>query len=391
MKISKRGSVSPFLVMEALSRANAYIAEHNAEVVHLSLGQPGKGVPARVAEKLRDLVMNDKLGYTEGSGMLELRKRIAQHYHETYGVDVPWERIFITVGSSSAFFLSLIAAFDAGDRVALVQPCYPAYRNMLIAHDLEPVLLRGTFENNFQPTVAMLEALDTPIDGLIIASPSNPTGTVLPEKEMRAIVKYCEANNIRIISDEIYHGMSYNAKTATALAMSDSAIVVNSFSKYFLMAGWRLGWVVAPADLVRSYESLVQHFFVSPPALAQHAALEVFNCKDELDSTVAEYAQNRAIMLEALPKIGFSHICPAEGAFYIYANVSDLTDNSADFCEEMLRGAGVVGVSGHDFDTEQGDAYVRLSYSGTRADIENAMARLKGWLDTRQPKARKAS
>ena len=245
---------------------------------------------------------------------------------------------------------------------------------MLEAHSLEIVPLRGTFDNNFQPTVDMLKKLDKPIQGLIIASPSNPTGTVLPKGQMEAIVHYCTANNIRVISDEIYHGMTYdNIEATCALSINDSAIIINSFSKYFLMAGWRLGWVVSPPELTRSYESLVQNFFVSPPALAQYAALEAFNCKDELDATVAEYAENRKIMLAELPKAGFTRICPVEGAFYVYADVSNLTNDSAAFCEDMLKKAGVVAVPGHDFDREHGDAFIRMSFSGTKHDVQEAM------------------
>lgn len=381
MKVSKRGSISPFLIMEALTEANEYIAEHGGEAIHLSLGQPGKGVPKRVVKAAEKLLHESKLGYTEAAGVLELRKRLAQMYQETYGVTVPWERIFITVGSSSAFFLTLIAAYDAGDRVALIEPCYPAYRNMLEAMGLEPVFLRGTFENNFQPTLEMLEQLDEPIQGLIVASPANPSGTVLPADELEKIIHWCEANDVRMISDEIYHGMTYGGiKAACALEYSESPVIVNSFSKYYLMAGWRLGWVVAPPELARSYESLVQNFFVSPPALPQYAALEVFNCKDELEATIAEYAENREIMLRELPKAGFSQLCPADGAFYIYANVADLTNDSAAFCRKMLEETNVVAVPGHDFDLQEGASYIRMSFAGTKSDIEEATRRLKEWL-----------
>lgn len=381
-KIARRGDISPFLIMEALREANDHVARHGGDMIHLSLGQPGKGVPPPVADYAAELLRSgNRLGYTEAAGLKELRQRLSQYYAEHYGLDVPYERIFITVGSSSAFFLSLLAAFDVGDRVALVQPCYPAYRNIIEAMSLEPVLLRGTFDNNFQPSVEMLEALDAPIQGLLIASPANPTGTMLPPAKMAEIVRYCERHRIRVISDEIYHNMTYTEnKGVSALSLNDHVIVINSFSKYFLMAGWRLGWVVAPPELQRSYESLVQNFFVSPPALAQHAAWKVFDCRDILDATVREYAENRAIMLRELPEAGFTQLCPAEGAFYIYANVSSLTNDSADFCRRMMKEAGVVAVSGHDFDTEQGDSFIRMSFSAAREDITEAMARLKRWL-----------
>jgi aspartate/methionine/tyrosine aminotransferase len=368
--------------MEALREANEYIAQTGGDAVHLSLGQPGKGAPAAVIEEAkRWLESGDPLGYTEASGMRALRERIGRMYYERYGVLVPWQQVFITIGSSAAFAMSLLAAFDAGDRVALVEPCYPAYRNMLVAMGLEPVLLRGTFANNFQPDLNDIRALDTPIQGLIVASPSNPTGTLLSAERMEEIAHWCKAQDVRLISDEIYHGMVYDGvKTPSARSLSNESIIINSFSKYYLMPGWRLGWVVSPPDLVRSYESLLQSFFVSPPALPQHAALKVFDCIDELDATVQEYDTNRKIMLEALPKAGFSQLSPAEGAFYIYANIGKLAGDSAVFCRQMLENTQVVAVPGHDFDTVNGGKYVRFSYAGTRASVEEAMRRLVAWL-----------
>lgn len=381
MKIASRGAIAPFLIMESLTEANNYIAEQGIEdVIHMSLGQPGKGVPPKVVEAAQDIMNKSTLGYTEAAGVRELRQRLSQHYMECYGLEVPWQHIFITVGSSSAFFLSLLAAFDHGDRVALVEPCYPAYRNVLEAMGLEPVLLPGSFDNNFQPNSELLEALDEPVQGLIISSPSNPTGTVMPRDQMSALIDYADSKNIRIISDEIYHNMTYNVEVESALAMSDKAIVINSFSKYFLMAGWRLGWVVAPPELLRSYESLVQNFFVSPPSLAQYAALEVFKSKDELDRTVEEYATNRGIVLDALRDIGFTEICPAQGAFYIYVKTDKFAKDSADFCRDMLHNTHVVAVAGHDFDKRAGGQFVRFSYSGTEAQVTEAMRRLKMWL-----------
>jgi len=392
MKSSTRGHIPPFLVMESLREANAYSRKTGKEMIHLSLGQPGNGVPQAVVDAAAEIMQQSALGYTEAAGILELRERIAQHYREVYGQNVPVERIFVTVGSSSAYFLTLLAAFDVGDRVALMQPCYPAYRNKLGAMGLEVEFLRGTMENNFQPNVAMLKALDKPIDGLILCSPSNPTGTILPPQEMEAIIQWCEAHEVRVISDEIYHGMVYgDAETETALRYSKEAVVINSFSKYFLMAGWRLGWVIAPPSLARSYESLLQSFFVSPPSLAQHAALKVFECKEELDRVVQTYAKNRATMLQALPEAGFTSLCPADGAFYIYANVSNLTDNSVDFCREMMQEANVVAVPGSDFDMERGHEYVRFSYCATEEDVAEAMRRLKAWLGSNQSRRSHAS
>ncbi len=383
MNIAKRGAIPPFLIMEALSQANDFIQTSGADVIHLSLGQPGKGIPQRVVDAAAELMQRSNLGYTEACGLRELRRKLSEHYRDTYGVDVPWERIFITVGSSSAFFLTLLAAFDAGERVALVEPCYPAYRNVIQAMGLEPVLLKGGFDNHFQPSVAMIEALEQPVQGIVVGSPSNPTGTVIPEAQFRELLDYCRERNITVISDEIYHGMVYEGEAISALSHDQNTIILNSFSKYYLMAGWRLGWVVAPQALQRSYESLLQNFFVSPPSLAQHAALKVFECTDELDATVDEYRINRDVILDTLTQLGVTRICPAEGAFYIYANVSHLTEDSAVLCREMLEQAHISAVSGHDFDTNHGHEWVRFSYSGTTGEVREAMQRLTRWFSGR--------
>ena len=381
MKVAKRGAIAPFEVMDVLRKANIHAA-NGADIIHLSLGQPGQEAPLKVRQKMADLLLSGKpMGYTDSRGLTALRTRIAQHYQETYGVSIDVDQVIVTVGGSGAFLTSLIAAFDVGDTVAIALPCYPAYPNMLESLGLNTAYMRATAATHYHPTVEMLQALPKKPDGLIIASPSNPTGTMIPEEEFKRIVAYCDANKIRLISDEIYHGITYNgAKCITAAALSDKAIITNSFSKYFLMPGWRLGWAILPKELQRSAECLLQNFYLSPPTLSQYAALEVFDCKDELEAVIRNYAQNRSILLEGLQKAGFTDIAESEGAFYLYANVSKLTNDSADFCDRMLTETGVAAVPGHDFDREQGGSFVRFSFAGDTARIAESVGRLQHWL-----------
>ncbi len=380
MKSSARGSVAPFLVMEALREANRFAASSDKRIIHMSLGQPAREAPARVLKAVAERIQTAPLGYTEAGGMWELRARIAQRYRDEYGVSVPPERIFVTLGSSAAFLMALLTAFDTDAKVAIGLPCYPAYPNIMQSVDITPVFLRGEEQNKFHPTVAALEALPAKPDGLALASPSNPTGTLLNDADLKALVEYCAAEKIRIIADEIYHGITYGARAHTILAHTDQAIVVNSFSKYFLMPGWRVGWAVMPPQMAHAFGSLASSMFISPSAIGQYAALEIFNCKDELDATVAGYAENRKIVLDALPAMGITRLAPVEGAFFVYANISHLTQDSVAFCRSMLHDTGVVAVPGVDFDREQGHHYVRFSFSGSKADMAEAMARLKGWL-----------
>lgn len=381
MKVAKRGAVAPFHVMEVVQAAADHAAT-GADVIHLSVGQPAEEAPERVRRKAAELLLaKADMGYTGALGVIPLRKRIAAFYGQRYGLEVPWQRMVVTVGSSSAFFISMLAAFEHGDRIAIAFPCYPAYPNMLEAAGLKPLFMRAEASTNFQPTVEMLQALPEKPDGLIIASPSNPAGTVICPQELRRIAAYCEAEGIRLISDEIYHGITYDAQKAETVAgMSDKAIVINSFSKYFLMPGWRLGWAIMPEELMRSTECLLQNFFISPPAISQYAATEVFDCLDELDAVVETYRRNRAVMLEALPKAGFSDLSPSQGAFYIYADVHRLTNDSDAFCREMLRKTGVAAVPGHDFDREQGARYLRFSFCGREDRTIEAMRRIQDWL-----------
>jgi aspartate/methionine/tyrosine aminotransferase len=346
----------------------------------MEVGQPGTGAPAgALAAASAALRSGDPLGYTEAFGRRSLRLRIADHIRAWYGVDVPVERIAVTVGASGAFPLAFLAAFDPGDRVALAAPFYPPYVNILTALGMQPVILPAGPETRFQPSVALLDRLDPRPDGLIVASPCNPVGTMLHPDELAAIAAWCDANGVRLISDEIYHGLTYDSPIATAAAFSPHAVVVNSFSKYFSMTGWRIGWLVLPPDLVRPVECLAQNLFISAPHIAQVAAEAAFDCHAELQSNVARYRRSRDHLLQALPAAGFTRLSPAEGAFYLFADIADRSNDSVAFCARMLREAGVAATPGVDFDRERGSRFVRFSYCGSEADMHEAAERLTGW------------
>ncbi len=384
LKSSRRSRIQPFIVMDVLRAANARDAmarRPEERCIHLEVGQPATSAPRAVIEAARRALTDDRLGYTESLGIPELRARIARHYGEAYGVEVPAGRVMVTAGSSGAFLLAFLAAFDAGERVALADPGYPAYRNMLRALDLEPVGVAAAPEAKFQPTLAALEALagPRPLDGLIIASPANPTGSMLSPAELAALAAWCRSRGVRLVSDEIYHGIVYGEPAATALQFGDDAIVVNSFSKYYSMTGWRLGWMVLPPDLVRAVEVLAQNLFISPPTLPQLAALAAFDTAEELDANVARYRRNRDILLARLPQAGFERFAAPDGAFYLYADVAHLTNDSEVFCERMLAEAGVAATPGTDFDPSRGRAYVRFSFAGSEAEMEEAARRLIAW------------
>ncbi len=378
LKTARRGNIPPFLVMEVMRAANARVAA-GGDVLHLEVGQPSTGAPAGVLAAARAAMESDRLGYTDALGLPDLRAAIAAHYREAYGLDLPAERIVVTTGASGAFILAFLAAFDPGDRVALALPGYPGYRHIVNALGIEAVPLVAGAEDRFQPTPALIEALDAPIDGLIVASPSNPAGTMLPADDMAALARYCAERGIRLVSDEIYHGITFAGRATCAAALDSEAIVVNSFSKYFSMTGWRLGWMVAPESLLRAIESLAQNLFISPPTLSQHAAIAAFDCRDELEANVARYARNRALLLEELPRAGFSSLAPADGAFYIYADVSAMTDDSEAFCKRMLDEIGVAATPGIDFDPGRGRGYVRFSFSGATEEMAEAARRLRAW------------
>jgi aspartate/methionine/tyrosine aminotransferase len=378
LKVAKRAAIPPFIAMEVLRAANERAAA-GERVLHLEIGQPDTGAPQKVIEAAVKALKVHRLGYTEALGIPSLRQALAAHYRRAYGLTLDWRRLVVTTGSSGAFMLAFLAAFEPGERVALAAPGYPAYRNILLALDLEPVDLPVGPETHFQPTPALLDRVAGRIEGLILASPSNPTGSMLGLSEMTAVVAYCRERGIRLVSDEIYHGIVYAGDAVSAAALDDSVIVVNSFSKYFSMTGWRLGWMLLPEDLCRAVECLAQNLFISPPALPQLAAEAAFDCKPELDAHVARYRNNRDLLLKELPKAGLSRFAPPDGAFYLYAEITGLAEGSEDFCQRMLAEAGVAATPGVDFDRARGQRYVRFSYAGSSGVIAEAAERLVAW------------
>jgi aspartate/methionine/tyrosine aminotransferase len=383
LKTGRGAAAPPFIVMDVITAANARqagLAPGAPHVIRMEVGQPGTGAPAGAVEAAqRALAAGLPMGYTEALGLPSLRARIAAHGRAWYGVDVPASRVAVTVGASGAFPLAFLAAFDVGDRIAMATPFYPPYVNILTALGMVPVMLETGPETRFQPTVALLEAMDPRPDGLIVASPCNPAGTMLAPEELAAIARWCHENGVRLISDEIYHGLAYDKPQATAAAYSPSAVVVNSFSKYFSMTGWRIGWLVLPEDLVRPVECLAQNLFISAPHIAQVAAEAAFDCTEELEANVARYRRARDLLLDALPRAGFPRISPAEGAFYLYADISDRTNDSRDFCARMLAEAGIAASPGVDFDRVRGHHFLRFSYCGPEADMAEAAERLARW------------
>lgn len=383
LKVGRGAEAPPFIVMDVIAAANARaaaVAPGAPRVIRMEVGQPATGAPRSAVEAaIAAMRAGATLGYTEALGIPALRERIARLYADRYGHAVAPGRIAVTVGASGAFPLAFLAAFDRGDRIALAAPFYPPYVNILTSLGLEPVILEAGPASRYQPTVPMLAALDPPPDGLIVASPCNPAGTMLHAEELSALAEWCGANGVRLISDEIYHGLTYAGPATTAAAVP-GAIVINSFSKYWSMTGWRVGWMVLPEDLVRPVERLAQNLFISPPGISQVAALAAFDAEEELEGHLARYAANRSLLLEALPRAGIDRLAPAEGAFYLYADIGHLTNDSAAFCRRMLEEIAVAATPGMDFDRARGQRTLRLSFCGATADIAEAAERIRRWL-----------
>ena len=381
LKVSSRGSIPPFIVMDVMQAAAEREAAAKA-VYHMEVGQPATPAPQGVLEAAKRAIDDNRLGYTVALGIPELRAAIASHYVSSYGVHIDPSRIVVTTGSSGGFVLSFLSAFDAGDRVAMAAPGYPCYRNILSAFGIEPVSILTEAEHRYQPTPELLEKVACEhgvIDGLIVASPSNPTGTMIDAAGMAELCIYCSDNGIRLISDEIYHGITYGDQAVSALEYDDNAVVINSFSKYFSMTGWRLGWMVVPEDLIRAVECLAQNLFISAPTLSQIAGVAAFDCRPELEANVAKYAANRSLLLEQLPKAGFNRLAPADGAFYVYADVTELTNDSLSFCRRILNETGVAITPGVDFDPDRGHRYVRFSFAASHEEIAGAATALIDW------------
>mmetsp|Transcript_33962 Transcript_33962/g.86838 ORF Transcript_33962/g.86838 Transcript_33962/m.86838 type:complete len:401 (-) Transcript_33962:100-1302(-) len=380
---SRALEVAPFLVMDVMQAAAKKEAEGHS-VLHFEVGQPSTGAPSKASEAaISSMRRGEQMGYTVAFGMPKLRAKISQYYKQKHGVDIPDSRICVTTGSSAAFLLSFMAAFNAGDKVAILRPGYPCYRNILRVVGVEAVEIPVGPETRFQPTRELLEkAGGSQLAGLLIASPANPTGSMLRPSELQDIISYCNENGIRFISDEIYHNITYGGKDASALEydVDSQAIVINSFSKYWCMTGWRLGWMVLPPDLVRPVDKLAQNMYISAPTVSQIAAITAFDCDEELQKNLVRYAKNREVLLQELPKAGFKQLAPSDGAFYIYADVRDLTDHAGEFCKDMLQSTGVAATPGMDFDPEEGHHFVRFSYCGSEHDTVEAVKRLQEWM-----------
>jgi aspartate/methionine/tyrosine aminotransferase len=376
----RSGAVPAFIVMDVMQAAAAREAQ-GERVIHMEVGQPGTPAPRAALDAVRQALGTETLGYTMALGVPALRARIARHYADRYGVAVAPERVIVTSGSSAAFVLGFLALFDVGAKVGLPSPGYPCYRHILTALGQTPVILETDAASRWMPTAAQIDAHAKAGDlsGLLIASPANPTGTMLEPGRLADIAAACARNRIWLISDEIYHGLTYGPKEETALAHSDQAIVINSFSKYFSMTGWRVGWLVVTEDLVRPIERLAQNLYISPSAVSQVAALAAFDAVEELEANKRVYADNRALLLEELPKAGLDRIVPADGAFYLYVDVGEFTTDSVTFTRALLADLGIAATPGVDFDVERGSRYVRFCYAGTIDDMAEAARRLRGW------------
>ncbi|MFD2741295.1 pyridoxal phosphate-dependent aminotransferase [Sulfitobacter aestuarii] len=380
MRNSTRSAVDPFIVMDVMQAAAA-AEEAGRHIIHMEVGQPGTGAPRAATEALAKAMADGPLGYTVALGLPALRERIARMYGEWYNVDLDPARVVITPGSSGGFLLAFTSLFDSGDKVGIGAPGYPSYRQILRALALQPVDLPTRPENRYQPVPEDFALLD--LAGLLVASPANPTGTMLDHAAMSALIGACHDSGASFISDEIYHGIEYEKKAVTALEVSDECYVINSFSKYFSMTGWRVGWMVVPEDQVRVVERIAQNMFICAPHASQVAALAAMDCEAELEANMDVYRANRTMMLEGLPRAGFTEIAPPDGAFYVYADVSAITDDSRALAADILDKAGVAVTPGLDFDPLRGHGTLRFSYARSTADIAEGLARLEAYMKAR--------
>lgn len=384
MNRSSRGQVDAFIVMDMVAAARA-LEGQGRSVIHMEVGQPGTPAPSGARTAVVKAVAHQSLGYTVSLGLPELRRAIARLYRRWYGLDLNPDRVIVTAGSSGAFVLAFSALFDAGGRVGVAEPGYPSYRQILKALSLVPVGIQTAAANRLQPTAADLQGLN--LDGLIVASPGNPSGTMVSRDALAGLIAHADQHKISFISDEIYHGLHYDTRATSALEITDNAYVINSFSKYFSMTGWRVGWMVVPEGHIRTVERLAQNLFICPPHVAQIAALAALDCDDELQANLAVYATNRQLMLAGLAAAGFCNIAPPDGAFYIYADVAHLTSDSYGFANEILHNAGVAVSPGLDFDPRRGHQTLRFSYAASTADVIEGLRRLAEYM-ARRPDAR---
>ena len=383
-RVALRAGIPPFYVMDVWLAAAERQRTHG-DLVNLSAGQPSAGAPEPVRAAAVAALEHNQLGYSVALGIPALRAAIAGTYSDRYGLIVDSDEVVLTTGSSGGFLLAFLACFDVGDRVAIASPGYPCYRNILAALGCEVVEIPCGPDTRFQPTAQMLAELDPPVRGVVVASPANPTGTVIPPAELAAIATWCAENGVQLISDEVYHGLVYEGAPATSCAWQTSreAVVVNSFSKYFAMTGWRLGWLLVPDELKRAVDCLTGNFTICPPTLAQEAAIAAFTPESiaEAEGHLHHYAANRQLVLSGLRSLGIDRLAPADGAFYVYADVSRFTGDSMSFCSKLLADTGVAIAPGIDFDTVHGGSFVRLSFAGPTSDIDEALRRIGSWLN----------
>jgi aspartate/methionine/tyrosine aminotransferase len=381
MAPSARSDVPAFMVMDVMAAA-ARIEAAGGRVIHMEVGQPAAPAPATAIAAARAALVSGRVGYTETLGIPSLRGRIARHYQEAYGIAIDPARVIVTTGSSAGFILAFLALFEPGDRVAIALPGYPPYRHILTALGCEPVAIETTRATRWAITPEMLLTAHrrAPLKGVLIASPANPTGTMMTGGALRDLVAAADDAGIRFISDEIYHGLDYAFAPETAARLSDDAVIINSFSKYFCMTGWRIGWMVAPEPLVRPIDRLQGNLAISVPMLSQVAAEAAFDGRAEMEAVKHGYEVNRRILLEGLPKAGFENILPVDGAFYLYADVARFCDDSFAFAQRMLEETHVAATPGVDFDPLQGRHFIRFCYAGAAAEMHEAVERIGAWL-----------
>ncbi len=378
--LAQSRTIDPFIVMDVMREANQREAG-GEDIIHMEVGQPATPAPRAARERAQRALAEERLGYTEALGMPALRERIARYVKERYGVAIGPERVVVTAGSSAGFVLAFLAILDPGTALGLPSPGYPCYRQILKALGVRPHLVETSGQGRWMPTAADVDRLAAEGSaGLLLASPNNPTGTMVQGARLAELAEACRQRGLWLISDEIYHGLEYTTPAESALAHSDEAIVVNSFSKYFSMTGWRIGWLVVPEALTRTIERLAQNLYISPPSISQVAALGAFDGLEELEEIKGRYARNRAMLLEELPHAGLDAILPADGAFYLYADISRYTGDSAAFAKAMLREIGVATTPGIDFDPDRGGSYLRLCYAGAEAEMREAARRIGAWL-----------
>ncbi len=384
LKPSKRSDVPPFIVMDVMAAAALREAQ-GAHIIHMEVGQPAARAPATAIKAAQATLAHGRIGYTETLGIPTLRARIARYYHDAYALHLDPARVVVTTGSSGGFILAFLSLFEPGDRVALANPGYPPYRHILSALGCEPVLIDTSAATRWALSAKALIAAHqrTPLKGVVIASPANPTGTMMDADALARLIAVAEAEGIRVISDEIYHGLDYAFAAETAANVSERVVVINSFSKYFCMTGWRIGWMVVPEILVRAIERLQGNLAISVPTLAQVAAEAAFDGRDEMEAVKHGYEENRRILTEGLPKAGLDKFLPVDGAFYLYSDVSRFSDDSLDFAKRMLNEAGVAATPGIDFDPVNGRHFLRFCYAGSTAEMHEAVKRIGEWLKLR--------